>query len=200
MDLLLRAANAFASVVEEAMGSKLGDYRTAIADHRAKWEEFEDEYHTVFKAGPRSALTPKQAVLWLEVPKFLDDTQRPLTAYSEQAFETCHQLYTKHADNHKIPRTGMEIVAGRRRKTSNPNFGKHEAAAADVDPKDLPRRCIGNVAVAKKRRRESLLSFNVDRLPDEGLPSKRQRIALAIALGNGERHLVNGVAPWNVFA
>lgn len=198
-EALLGCVGAFASVVDTSMGSYLGDYNTAIADHRAKWEAFEDEYRKVFGANSRSILTPKQAVIWFVLPMFLARVDRPLTLYSEQAFETTHKLYTQVADRYSIPRTGMELIAGRRRKTSHPNFGKRESDA----PPPRKRRRVGNVALARKRRWESICGFTLDRLPSDVGSKKRQRIAYDISKGSRE-HLVQTEfgweKPWNVGA
>lgn len=199
----MAAIEAYAFVIEQAMGQRLGEhYRTACDAYKRAWDLFAERYEQFFRGRRkgRSVVAPKKFVIGHVLPAFLDLMGLPLTAFSEHPGESAHHDYLVTADHFKIPRTGLEVVAGQRRKTSSTRFGKDDDAYSPAQKRAASKlkagELVGDVEAARKRRVEVVRAWNSRHLPSDNESLRRQRIAAAIAKGKGDEWLDDGRPPW----
>lgn len=200
---MVAAIEAYGFVIDQAMGQRLGEhFRIACAAYVRAWDLFEAKYGEVFpnRRRGRSVVAPKKFVIGHVLPAFLARYGLPLTAFSEHPGESAHHDFLVTAVNFKIPRTGLEVVAGQRRKTSSSKFGKDEEAYSPAQKRAASKlkagELVGEIEEARKKRVEAVRAWNSRHLPSDPASLDRQRIAAAIAKGKDVGLDDDGRPPW----
>ena len=89
------------------------------------YNEFADAYTTNFPRYRNDELmTPNVAYIHHEMKRWIKKFNTSLLCITEQAFEAVHYDFLSVETQYKITRTGKELIAGQRRFTSDPSFGK----------------------------------------------------------------------------
>lgn len=201
LELLVACVEVYGFVIEQAMGDRVGEhFRTACDAYVQAWDMFDKKYEKAFprRRRGRSVVAPKKFVIGHVLPAFLDRYGIPLTAFSDHPGESAHYDYMGSAENFKIPRSGLEVVAGQRRKTSSSKFGDEaytpaqQRAAAKLKAGEL----VGNVEGARLQRLRAVRAWNSLHLPSKRASVDRQKIAAMIAQGKGDEHMEDGLPPW----
>ena len=69
-------------------------------------------------------MTPKVGYIHNEMKRWIKKFGKSLLYITEQAFEAVHYDFLSTEKLYKIPRTGEELLAGERRFSSDPSFGR----------------------------------------------------------------------------
>lgn len=101
---------------------------------------FSQVYSDLF---PRSRsdelMTPKIAYIEHEVVRWIKKFELSLLIITEQAFEAVHYKFVEKEKTYSIPRTGEELLAGQRRFTSDPAFGRKRRGTIE-ETSAVPRK------------------------------------------------------------
>ena len=157
------------------------EWKVAINDFAAAHKKLGDAF---LKAFPRKRgsqyMTPKVACTIYDVPAWVEEFHWSLLVISEQAFEAVYYKYMELEKNYKIPLTGAELIAGRRRWSSDPTWGKKAggningkekrmASKKKTTPAERQRKRRQNTNVLEKkyttartRQRRAVAAFNAD--------------------------------------
>lgn len=143
--------------------------RTQTLNLHPEWQsaidEFEESHKVLGNAFtalfPRRRgddyMTPKVACVIFDVPRWIKKFNWSLIVVSEQAFEAVHYEYMELEKLYKIPLCGAELIAGKRRWTSDPSWGTKNDQK-DSDPESSPAKKRGSRkpkkrAASKKKKK-----------------------------------------------